>query len=111
MGPMPSEPPAGPSEPPARPHDERSLLEVMAEHRTRLAAIREAAEAGDPEAARAYAEGLALLQEAEAKQAEHDRLVRETASQLAQLEALRDKVAQLERQVTADPPPGQDTGR
>lgn len=100
-----------PSEPPARQPGERSLLEVMAEHRARLAAIREAAEAGDPEAARAYAEGLALLQEAEAKQAEHDRLVAETASQLARLEALRDKVAQLEQQLAEDPPPGQSPGR
>jgi hypothetical protein len=86
-------------------HGERSLLEVMAEHRARLVPVREAAEAGDPEAARAYAEGLALLQEAEAKQAEHDRLIRETAAQLAQLETLQEKVARLERQVAADPPP------
>ena len=93
-----------PEQPSGQPPD-RSLLEVMAEHRARLVPIREAAEAGDPDAARAYAEGLALLQEAEAKQEEHDRLIAATAAQLAQLEALQEKVAQLERQVSADPPP------
>ena len=74
----------------------------MAEHRARLAPFREAAEAGDPDAARAYAEGLALLHEAEAKQAEHDRLLRESAEQLAKLEALQAKVARLEELARAE---------
>jgi hypothetical protein len=81
---------------------ERSLVEVMAEHRARLVPIREAAEAGDPQAARAYAEGLALLQEAEAKQAEHEKLLRETAEQLAQLEALQAKVTRMEELAKAE---------
>lgn len=109
---MPSEGPTG-ARPAERP-PERSLLEAMTEHRARLAALRDAAEAGDPEASRTYAEGLALLREAEARQAEHDRLVRETAAQLAQLEALQAKVAQLEQEIAADqeagPPDGQSAG-
>lgn len=76
---------------------ERSLPELIAEHRARLAPIREAAEAGDPEAAAAYEEGLALLRTAEARQAEHDALVAQTASQLAQLEELQAKIAEMER--------------
>jgi hypothetical protein len=78
--------------------DDRSMPDLIAEHRRRLDRVRAAAEAGDPEAAAAYAEGVQVLNRAQAAQAEREALLARTAQQQAQIKNLTAQVEQLREQ-------------
>ena len=70
----------------------------MAEHRRHLDGIRAAAEAGDPEAAAAYAEGVEVLNRAQAAQTEREALLARTAQQQVQIKNLKAQIEQLQEQ-------------
>ena len=74
------------------------MSELMAEHRRRLERVRAAAEAGDPEAAAVYAEGVEVLNRAQAAQAQREALLARTAQQQAQIEKLTAQIKQLQEQ-------------
>lgn len=78
--------------------DDRSISDLIVEHRQYLERVRAAAEAGDPEAAAVYAEGVAVLNRAQAAQAEREALIARTRQQEAQLKDLQAKITELERQ-------------
>lgn len=78
--------------------DDRSLRDMIAEHRQRLERVRAAAEAGDPEAAAVYAEGVDVLGRAQAAQAEREALLARTARQQSQIENLHAQIGQLREQ-------------
>lgn len=77
--------------------DDRTISDVIAEHRQHLERVRAAAEAGDPEAAAVYGEGVAVLNRAQAAQAEREALIARTRQQEAQLKDLQAKITELER--------------
>lgn len=78
--------------------DDRSMSDLMAEHRRRLDQVRAAAEAGDPEAAAVYAQGIEVLNRAQAAQAEREALLARTAQQQAQVKNLHAQIEQLREQ-------------
>lgn len=77
--------------------DDRSISDLIAEHLKHLDRVRAAAEAGDPEAAAVYAEGVAALNRAQEAQAKREALIARTRQQETQLRELRAHIAQLER--------------